>query len=76
MVDEQHRFARDRRELTELFVLLALTRKKLHITTPPREVRDGWRFDPSTWDAKAYALAIATRLLPAYAPTATMTVAS
>jgi hypothetical protein len=69
MAEEQRRLIRVRRRLTELFVLLAASRKKLHVIRPPREVRDagGPDFDAGTWDAAAYSHAIIGRCAPDYA---------
>ena len=53
MAEEQRRLIRVRRNLTERFVLLAVTRKKLHVT--------------HVEDAIAYHQTIAMRLLPEYA---------
>jgi hypothetical protein len=69
MAEEQKRLARVRRKLTDLFILLAASRKRLHIIHAPREVRDsgGPDFDLKAWDAAAYNATIANRLLPEYA---------
>jgi hypothetical protein len=62
MKDEQQRHARVRRKLTELFVLYAFSRSRLHVRTRPRDLPEG-----ATWDAAAYAATVASRLLPSYA---------
>ncbi len=68
MADEQRRLIRARRHVTELLVLLAASRRRLHVVHAPREVRSASpSFDPSTWDAKSYNLTIANRLLKDYA---------
>lgn len=60
MADEQRRLVRVRRKLTELFVLLAFSREKLHVLkAPPHFV--------GQWDAGAYHRTIAMRLTPDYA---------
>jgi hypothetical protein len=68
MGEEQRRLVRVRRSLTELFVVLALSRGKLHVKQPPREVRDsgGPGFDPATWDREAWARNVAARRLEDY----------
>ncbi len=68
MADEQRRLVFVRRKLTERFVLLAASRKRLHVKTPPADVRDasGSAFDASAWNAAAHAEAIVSRLLPEY----------
>jgi hypothetical protein len=58
MADEQKRACRLRRSLTELHVLLAWTRGRLHVTSPPRPTEG--------WDAQAHATRIADRLAPDY----------
>jgi hypothetical protein len=74
MAEEQRRLTTVRRKLTDRFVLLAATRRRLHLLRPPREVRDagGPTFDASTWDAAAHAVKIASRLLPDYTLAPTM----
>ena len=68
MADEQRRLLHARRQVTDLLVLLATSRQRLHILHAPREVRCASPdFDPSTWDAKSYNLTIANRLLETYA---------
>ncbi len=59
MADEQQRLVRVRRTLTDLFVLFAFSRNKLHVRTAPRE----WIGD---WDVNAYHQKIAMRLMPDY----------
>jgi hypothetical protein len=68
MGEEQRRLIRVRRSLTELFVVLALSRGKLHVKNPPREVREigGPGFDPATWDGAAWARTVAARRLEDY----------
>ncbi|MBX3227197.1 MAG: hypothetical protein KIT84_35325 [Labilithrix sp.] len=61
MADEQRRQARVRRKLTELFVVLAAARGRLHVVRPPRDV------DPTTWDAAAYHRRVSERLAAEYA---------
>ena len=62
MGDEQRRLIRVRRSLTELFVLLAFARKKLHVRKAPRDFVGG----QETWDAAKYHEQIAMRLMPEY----------
>lgn len=59
MGQEQRRLVRLRRELTELLVLLAFARKKLHVRSAPRDHQ-------GTWDAAAYHEKIAMRLMVDY----------
>ena len=62
MAGEQQRLVRVRRELTDLFVLLAFSakgKKKLHVRTAPRHF-------VGEWDAAAYHQKIAMRLIPDY----------
>jgi hypothetical protein len=59
MAEEQQRLVRVRRRLTELFVLLAYSRKKLHVIRAPRDF-------VGDWDAAAYHQQIAMRLMPDY----------
>ena len=59
MAEEQRRLIRVRRALTELFVLLAHARKKVHVRKAPRD----W---VGEWDAAAYHERIAMRLMPEY----------
>ncbi|MFO0736320.1 MAG: hypothetical protein U0270_10580 [Labilithrix sp.] len=59
MAEEQQRLLRVRRRLTELFVLLAFSRKKLHVRKAPRD----WSGE---WDAAAYHETITMRLRPDY----------
>jgi hypothetical protein len=62
MCNEQKLACRLARLLTERLVLLAWLRGRLHVTAPPRALRE-----PSlTWDPRAYATRIAERLLPDY----------
>jgi hypothetical protein len=61
MADEQRRLVRVRRELTELFVLLAFSRRKLHVRAAPRDLGGS-----APWDAAAYHQQIAMRLMPEY----------
>ena len=63
MADEQKRACRMRRNLTELHVLLAWTRGRLHVTSPPLPV--------AGWDARVHAATIADRLAPDYAAVVT-----
>ena len=60
MADEQKLLCRLRRKLTELHVLSAWARGRLHVTSPPRPGVQGW-------DASAHAATIAARLAPDYA---------
>lgn len=60
MGEEQRRLVRVRRSLTELFVLLAFARKKLHVRKAPRD----WVGEK--WDAAKYHEQIAMRLMPEY----------
>jgi hypothetical protein len=71
MIDEQRRLIRVRRAITELHVLLALSRKRLHVIHPPRDFTG----DREKWNAAEYNQTIATRLLPEYetAPAAAAT---
>jgi hypothetical protein len=62
MAEEQRRLVRVRRELTDLFVLLAFSRKKLHLRAAPRDLDGG----TAPWDAAAYHRQIAMRLMPEY----------
>jgi hypothetical protein len=57
MADEQRRACRLKRNLTELHILLAWTRGRLHLTSSPQ----------AAWDARAHAARIAERLAPDYA---------
>jgi len=57
MAEEQQRLVRVRRKLTELFVILAASRGRLHVKHAPR---DG---DPTTWDAAAYHRAVYARAI-------------
>jgi hypothetical protein len=66
MAEEQKQLIRVRRALTERFILLAASRRRIHIIHAPRQVRDQPGFDAKTWDAAAYNATIATRLLPEY----------
>ncbi len=74
MAEEQRRLVRVRRSLTELHVLLAWSRGRLHVRTAPREVRDaaGESFDPSTWDAVGYHQTVVDRVMKPYTPTPPM----
>jgi len=63
MADDQKRAARLRRNLTELHVLRAWARGKLHVTVAPQALRG--LIPP--WDARAHAARIAERLAPDYA---------
>lgn len=58
MADTQRRLTRLRRALTELHVLLAWTRGRLHVRMPPRDLA------PSTepWDGRAWNARIAERV--------------
>ncbi len=58
MADDQKRLCRLRRNLTELHILSAWTRGRLHVTSKPGAV---------DWDARTHAAAIAERLAPDYA---------
>ena len=49
MADEQRRLSRRRRHLTELHVLLASLRGRLHVTRPPRDLAD---WDRAEWHAR------------------------
>jgi len=60
MAEEQRRLIRVRRSLTELFILLALSRKRLHVIRPPRD------WSGKDWNATTYNETIATRILPEY----------
>ena len=62
MGEEQRRLIRVRRSVTELFVLLAFARKKLHVRNAPQEFV-GPR---ENWDAAKYHEQIAMRLMPEY----------
>jgi hypothetical protein len=64
MGEEQKRLAGLRREVTALHVLHAWTRGRLHVTAPPRAVRDAG----AEWDPQAHAERVAERLAPDYAP--------
>jgi hypothetical protein len=66
MAHEQRRLVRIRRKLasSQRFVLLAVSRKRLHVIHPPRDV------DREAWDAVTYNTTIATRILSEYAPEA------
>ncbi len=57
MADEQRRLLVVQRKLTELFVLMAALRGRLHVTAPPRE----WA---GSWSAETYR----DRVLAASAP--------
>lgn len=59
MGEEQKRLVRVRRRLTALFVLLAFTRRRLHVRTAPQDFT-------AEWDAFAYHEKIAMRLMPEY----------
>jgi hypothetical protein len=59
MADEQRRACRLRRNLTELHILLAWTRARLHVTSSTQAGAE--------WDARAHAARIAERLAPDYA---------
>jgi hypothetical protein len=63
MGEEQKRLARLRREVTDLHVLRAWVRGRLHIEAAPRAVRDAGL----PWNAEAHAGRIAERLAPGYA---------
>ena len=57
MAEEQQRLVRVRRKLTELFVILAASRGRLHVKQAPRDV------DPTTWEAAAYHQAVYARAM-------------
>ena len=59
MADEQRRLLVVQRKLTELFVLMAALRGRLHVTAPPRE----WA---GSWSAEAYRDRIVAGCAPAY----------
>lgn len=61
MADEQQRLVRVRRKLTELFVVLAASRGRLHVKHAPRGI------DPATWDAALYHRKVTERLAGEYA---------
>ena len=63
--------ARLARRITELLVVLAFTRGKLHVRARPRGLPDG-----AAWDPRAFALAEATRVAGPYALTKAATNAS
>jgi hypothetical protein len=67
MAEEQKRACRLRRNLTELHVLLAWARGRLHVTSPPEQMPH-----VQDWDARTHAARIAERLAPDYAPPVTM----
>lgn len=50
MADEQRKLARLRWRVTELCVLRAWTRERVHVTTAPRGSGEGW--DRDAWHAK------------------------
>jgi hypothetical protein len=62
--DEQRRKARLARRATELLVLLARTRGRFHITSPPRDLRAA----AAPWDRDAWNNRIAARVALDYAP--------
>jgi hypothetical protein len=67
MIDEQRRLIRVRRSVTELHVLLALSRKRLHVIHPPRDFTG----DREKWNATEYNQTVASRILPEFtSPTA------
>jgi hypothetical protein len=63
MGDEQRRALRLARRVTELCVLLARLRGRWHVTSAPREVRDGG----AAWDREAWAARVADRVALDYA---------
>jgi hypothetical protein len=63
MADEQQRLHRLRRRVTDLLVLLAASRGRRHVTTPPR---DG-RAPGEPWDAAEHNARIADRVALDYA---------
>lgn len=62
MIEEQRRLIRARRAVTELHVLLALSREKLHVLHPPRDFMG----DREKWNAAAYNQTLAMRMLPEF----------
>lgn len=66
MADEQRALCRRRRELTELHVLAAWLRGRLHVARPPREGRP----PDAPWDARLHAERIAARVARDYTPPA------
>lgn len=61
MAEEQQRLVRVRRKLTDLFVVLAASRGRLHVKHAPHGV------DPTTWDAALYHRTVSERLAGGYA---------
>jgi hypothetical protein len=61
MADEQRRLVRLRRKITDLLVLYAHVRGKLHVTACPRALREGKEGEPP-WDAGAFNARIAERV--------------
>ena len=70
MGEEQRQLARARRHLTELHVLLAWARGRLHVRVPPWSLRESIGFTAAAWDAGAHAAHIAARVARDYAPQA------
>jgi hypothetical protein len=64
MADEQRRLARLRWRVTELCVLRAWTRRRLHVSRPPRHGAPPER--PEAWDREAWHARIAERVQKDY----------
>jgi hypothetical protein len=63
MADEQRALARLSRRVTELSILLARTRGRWHVTSPPRDLGQA----TAAWDRDAHAARIADRVALDYA---------
>ncbi|MFO0759226.1 MAG: hypothetical protein U0359_22230 [Byssovorax sp.] len=63
MAESQRRLLRAQRNVTELLVLLALSRKRLHVRRPPRDLPPS----EEAWSAEAHNLRIAERVARDYA---------
>jgi hypothetical protein len=52
MADEQRRLARTRRRSTELHVLYAYARGRIHVSTPPHDAPSDGAWDCAKWHAR------------------------